>query len=45
MAIIEIDIIKLESAASKLRAIAHPMRIAIIELLPMVTPFKIFKYP
>ncbi len=30
---IEIDIIKLEAAASKLRAIAHPMRIAIIELL------------
>jgi len=33
MTTIEIDIIKLESAASKLRAIAHPMRIAIIELL------------
>jgi DNA-binding transcriptional ArsR family regulator len=28
-----IDITKLENAASKLRAIAHPMRIAIIELL------------
>ncbi len=28
-----LDITKLESAASKLRAIAHPMRIAIIELL------------
>ena len=33
MANIETDIIKLESAASKLRAIAHPLRIAIIELL------------
>ncbi len=29
----ELDIIKLESAASKLRAMAHPMRIAIIDLL------------
>ena len=28
-----IDIMKLEMAASKLRAIAHPMRIAIIDLL------------
>lgn len=28
-----LDITKLEIAASKLRAIAHPMRIAIIELL------------
>jgi len=28
-----IDITKLEMAASKLRAIAHPMRIAIIDLL------------
>jgi DNA-binding transcriptional ArsR family regulator len=28
-----LDITKLEMAASKLRAIAHPMRIAIIELL------------
>ncbi len=28
-----IDISKLEMAASKLRAIAHPMRIAIIDLL------------
>ena len=28
-----LDITKLELAASKLRAIAHPMRIAIIELL------------
>ena len=30
---IELDIIKLEAASSKLRAMAHPMRIAIIELL------------
>ncbi len=30
---LKLDINKLESAASKLRAIAHPMRIAIIELL------------
>lgn len=29
----ELDIIKLEMAASKLRAIAHPMRIAVIGLL------------
>ncbi len=29
----ELDIKKLEEIASKLRAIAHPMRIAIIELL------------
>jgi len=29
----EIDIKKLEDAASRLRAIAHPMRIAIISLL------------
>lgn len=28
-----IDITKLEMAASRLRAIAHPMRIAVIELL------------
>ncbi len=28
-----LDITKLESAAAKLRALAHPMRIAIIELL------------
>jgi DNA-binding transcriptional ArsR family regulator len=33
MRTIEIDILKLESAASKLRAISHPMRIAIIDLL------------
>jgi len=30
---IDIDVHKLELAASKLRAISHPMRIAIIELL------------
>lgn len=30
---IEIDVYKLEMAASKLRAISHPMRIAIIDLL------------
>lgn len=28
-----LDVTKLESAAAKLRALAHPMRIAIIELL------------
>ena len=28
-----LDVDKLEAAASKLRAMAHPMRIAIIELL------------
>ncbi len=33
MAKIQLDIEKLEMAASKLRAIAHPMRIAIIDLL------------
>jgi DNA-binding transcriptional ArsR family regulator len=33
MAKTEIDIKKLEDAASRLRAIAHPMRIAIISLL------------
>lgn len=33
MAHIEIDIDKLELAAGKLRAISHPMRIAIIDLL------------
>lgn len=33
MAHIEIDIDKLEMAAGKLRAISHPMRIAIIDLL------------
>jgi len=30
---IDIDVHKLEMAASKLRAISHPMRIAIIDLL------------
>lgn len=30
---LRLDIVKLEAAASKLRAMAHPMRIAIIELL------------
>lgn len=33
MAKVHIQIDKLEQAASKLRAMAHPMRIAIIELL------------
>ena len=33
MAKIELDIVKLEMAANRLRALAHPMRIAIIELL------------
>jgi len=33
MAHLDINISKLELAASKLRAISHPMRIAIIELL------------
>jgi len=33
MAQIDINISKLELAASKLRAISHPMRIAIIDLL------------
>ena len=33
MAKTEIDLKKLEDAASRLRAIAHPMRIAIISLL------------
>jgi DNA-binding transcriptional ArsR family regulator len=30
---VRLDAVKLEAAASKLRAMAHPMRIAIIELL------------
>ena len=30
---IRLDVVKLESVASKLRAMSHPMRIAIIELL------------
>ena len=33
MAKLVLDITKLEMAASKLRAIAHPMRIAVIDLL------------
>jgi DNA-binding transcriptional ArsR family regulator len=33
MAVLELDIQKLEMASSKLRAMAHPMRIAILELL------------
>jgi DNA-binding transcriptional ArsR family regulator len=33
MADIDINIAKLESAASKLRAISHPLRIAVIDLL------------
>ncbi len=33
MAKLTLDVTKLEMAASKLRAIAHPMRIAIIDLL------------
>ena len=33
MAKLEIDVNKLEMAASRLRSIAHPMRIAIIDLL------------
>ncbi len=41
-----IDINKLEMAASKLRAIAHPMRIAILELLnesPKLSVTEIFE--
>ena len=33
MAKLVLDVTKLEMAASKLRAIAHPMRIAVIDLL------------
>ncbi len=33
MAKLDLDITKLEMAANRLRAMAHPMRIAIIELL------------
>lgn len=42
-----LDIVKLESAASKLRALAHPMRIAIIELLEenqKMSVTEIYKY-
>jgi DNA-binding transcriptional ArsR family regulator len=41
----KLDIEKLETAASKLRAIAHPMRIAIIDLLtvnPKLTVTEIY---
>ena len=41
MAKIEIDIKKLEDAASRLRAIAHPMRIAIISLLDSNTKLNV----
>ncbi|MHC1708699.1 MAG: ArsR/SmtB family transcription factor [Bacteroidales bacterium] len=33
MAKLELDVVKLEMAANRLRALAHPMRIAVIELL------------
>jgi DNA-binding transcriptional ArsR family regulator len=33
MKTVDLDIVKLEAASSKLRAMAHPMRIAIIDLL------------
>ncbi len=42
-----LDLQKLEQAASKLRAMAHPMRIAIIELLtsnPKLTVTEIYEY-
>jgi DNA-binding transcriptional ArsR family regulator len=42
----KLDIEKLEMAASKLRAIAHPMRIAIIDLLtanPKLTVTQIYE--
>jgi DNA-binding transcriptional ArsR family regulator len=42
-----LDVDKLELAASKLRAIAHPMRIAIIDLLtinPKMTVTEIYEY-
>ena len=42
-----LDIEKLEMAASKLRAIAHPMRIAIIDLLTVnskMTVTEIYEY-
>jgi len=42
-----LDVEKLEMAASKLRAIAHPMRIAIIDLLtvnPKMTVTEIYEY-
>ncbi|MGA2823389.1 MAG: metalloregulator ArsR/SmtB family transcription factor [Bacteroidales bacterium] len=44
---VTLDIEKLEIAASKLRAIAHPMRIAIIDLLTVhskMTVTEIYEY-
>ena len=44
---VALDVEKLEMAASKLRAIAHPMRIAIIDLLTMnskMTVTEIYEY-
>ena len=44
---VTLDVEKLEMAASKLRAIAHPMRIAIIDLLtvnPKMTVTEIYEY-
>jgi DNA-binding transcriptional ArsR family regulator len=44
---VALDVDKLEIAASKLRAIAHPMRIAIIDLLtvnPKMTVTEIYEY-
>ncbi len=41
MAHIDINIDKLEMAAGKLRAISHPMRIAILELLKQGEPLSV----
>lgn len=41
MAHFEINIDKLELAAGKLRAISHPMRIAILELLAQQEPLSV----
>jgi DNA-binding transcriptional ArsR family regulator len=44
---VALDVEKLEIAASKLRAIAHPMRIAIIDLLtvnPRMTVTEIYEF-
>jgi len=44
---VTLDVEKLEMAASKLRAIAHPMRIAIIDLLTVnskMTVTEIYEY-
>jgi len=41
MAHFEIDIEMLEMAAGKLRAISHPMRIAILELLAQEEPLSV----